>query len=220
MVISMSYTASKVTENFTSYTFSEKGIYVFTGSIDGGFDATLGGTCTQLYYKHSSKGTVAVLWAEAEQTLTNNKQYYSLLVKVSGYNSAPKIKYSAEGTGTVSVSGKKDNVYIGMAVGHWHGDTLLSYSFTCTGTQTTIAHSNAGWSGNAMSLMIPSSDSTVSVTTSGASGKYQGYLVQLSSDNTFIKVNGSWKEGTTYIKVNGQWKQGEVKVKHTTWKGA
>ena len=60
----MSYTASKVIENFTSYTFSEKGLYVFTGSVDGGYNVTLGGTCTQLYHKHSYAGTVAVLWAE------------------------------------------------------------------------------------------------------------------------------------------------------------
>jgi len=216
----MSYTASKVTENFTSYTFTEKGIYVFTGSVDGGYDATLGGTCTQLYYKHSSKGTVAVLWAETGQTLTNNKQYYSLLVKVSGYNSAPKIKYSTEGTGTISVSGKKNNVYIGMATGYWHGTPSTSYTFTCTGSKTEINHSNSGWSKNGMALMIPSEDSTVSVSVTGTAGNIQGYLVQLSSDNIFIKVSGSWKEGTTYIKANGQWKQGEVKVKHTTWKGA
>lgn len=216
----MSYTATQVTQNFTSYTFSEKGVYVLTGSADGGYQPTIGGTCTQLYFKQSYAGTVAIVWAEASQTITASSASYNQLVKVSGFNSKPKVKYSAEG-GSLSVTGKTNNVYIGMAVGHWHGDTSTSYSFTCTGSQTTIAHSSSGWSRNAMSLMIPSEESTVSVTVTGASGKYQGFLVQLGADTSYIKVNGTWKEATTYIKVNGAWKQATPKIKVSgTWKGA
>lgn len=49
---------------------------------------------------------------------------------------------------------------------------------------------------------------------------YQLNEVAVEGGNCYVKISGQWKEGTTYIKVNGQWKQGEVKVKHTTWKGA
>jgi len=215
-------TATKVAENFTSYTATEEALYVFTGSVDGGdygpgYDVVVGGTATVLYNGHESAGTVALIWAKSGETITTEKERYPMLVKIN-FSRKPKIKQTWVSS-SISQTGKKNKIYIGAAVCWSHlAPSSLTYSFNCTGEKTTIAHSNPGWSRNAMSLMIPSEDSAITVTVDENYGEKQGYLFQLEEGNCYIKKSGEWKNGSTYIKKNGSWVSGDVYSKHTTWK--
>ena len=216
----MAYTATKITENFTSYTASETGLYVFTGSSDGGYSATIGGTCEVLYSDRAS-GTVGIIWAKNGDTITVSNAYYNMLTKINGFNSKPKVTNLSKSS-TATASGKTNKIYIGCATvwAHYNPGSM-NISFSCTDASiTTISHSNAGWSKNATSLIIPSTDNTITASASATDGGMTAYIFQIDTGSCQIKVNGAWKEGKVYVK-NGTWKDGELKIKVSgAWKGA
>lgn len=173
----MAYIATKITENFTSYTATVTGIYVFTSSLDGNYTATIGGTAERLYY-NANYGVCAIFWAEAGQTITTSRANYCMLTRIDGFVTKPLavLKHYIAGANATCL-GEANKIYVGM-VSDWshYNPSQLRYSFTCpNATITTIAHSNPGWSRNAMALIIPGEDNTITVSS------YTGdnYIVEL-----------------------------------------
>lgn len=191
----MAYTTTRVAYNFTSYTASSTGLYVFTGSRDGGYSVTLGGTATKLYSNNIAAGTVGIFWAESGQTITCSTAQYGQLVRVDGFSSIPSVSLLSQQTTTATTTGQTDTVYIGAITGYSHSaPSSLNYSFACSGASiSTVAHPNPSWSRNAMSLIIPSSEATITATCNSNEYK-QAYIfkVQVTYDiQTTINPIGS-----------------------------
>ena len=205
----MAYTTTRVASNFTSYTASSTGLYVFTGSRDGGYSVTLGGTATKLYSNNITAGTVGIFWAESGQTITCSTAQYGQLVRVDGFSSIPSVSLLSQQTTTATTTGQADTVYIGAITGYSHNaPSSLNYSFACSGASiSTVAHPNPSWSRNAMSLIIPSSEATITATCNSSEYK-QAYIfkVQVTYDiqttinpigSGTVSGDGEHGEGTT-----------------------
>lgn len=164
----MAYTATRVATNFTSYTSSGSAIYVYTGSKDGGYNYPAGGTSTKLYTKSGAGGSFTVIWATNGQTITSGSANYNQLVKITGFSKKPKLTLLASNTTNVTTSSASvvtGGVYVCGVTMYCHNwPSQQAFSYTCSGaTITQLDHTNAGWSRNSMALVIPNSNTTLSV---------------------------------------------------------